>query len=183
MMLSNHFKHSLKVLGGVILVLLGSYFWLKHHIIKAYEASHPVITLPKNVKERVSFNEKTHIVTVITSKGTIRQYARNPQVDITTFDTVLINRHLTGFETQWFMGIGYADCTRVFLGMNFFHLGRFDLNGSIAGVPDDTKVFLKSYAGIGYNFYSNTSINVAINPINVILRDRPDIAGFVSIKF
>lgn len=183
MVLSEHFKHSLKLLGLAIVVLIGGWLWLQHRI-RAFVSSYKSPTvLANNVKERISFNEKTHTLIVETPKKTIKEYAHNPEVLIMKDDTVVIKRHLIGFENQFFVGVGYADCGRVFVGDNFFHFSRFDLSGSVGIAPDTTKTVLQPFVAIGYNFYSNTSINLGLNPLHIGLYGLPEVGGFVSIKF
>ena len=41
-----------------------------------------IAALPVNDKEEVSFNEKTHTITVQTTKGAVKEYAKNPTVEI-----------------------------------------------------------------------------------------------------
>jgi hypothetical protein len=183
MTLSNHFKHSLKLIAVVLVLLFGAYGYLTYRVrvaVSSYKAQHD---LPANVKGRMSFNENTHILTVVTKKKTVREYARNPIVTVTEDDKVIIERHVVGFENQFFLGVGYSDCGRVFIGDNFYHVGRFDLFGTLGIAPDTTQTVVKVYAGIGYNVWSNTSLNIGIDPVNAILSYRPAVAGFVSVRF
>lgn len=182
-MFTLHFKRYVVGVGVVIILMVGIFFWLKHKIAKIRNPSVVTIILPKDTKERVSFNEKTHILTVTTLKGTITEYARNPEVFIRNNGDVVINRHLLGLERDWFMGLGYADCPRIFLGVNLFHFSRFDIHASLGGASDSSRVLFKPYLGVGYNFWSNTSVNVSANPINFGVPYKPDIAVFLSVKF
>ena len=171
----------LGVIGAVILGFIGIILTLKSCQLVRLGGKTPAV-LPPGVTEKVTYNEKTHTLTVVTPTKTVTEYAKNPDVQLRKGGDVVINRHLTGFEQDFFLGVGYSDCGRIFLGLNFFHFSRFDVNVSLGGVPDDRRVLIKPYLGVGYNVYSNTSLNVAANPIAVAL-SRPDIAVFVSIKF
>lgn len=185
MILSDHFKHSLKLLGVIAILLLGGFFWLKHRIAGVIPGllHPPRAVLPQNIKERVSFNEKTHVLTVTTHKSSIRAFARNPNVSITNSGDVIVGKHLTGFENDWFMGVGYADCGRIFIGDNLYYFGRFDLFGTVGIATNTSNPLIRPYIGVGYNLWSNTSLNLAVNPVNVVLSYLPQIAGFVSVRF
>jgi hypothetical protein len=172
-----HFKRFLVVSGLFVILLSGLFFYLKSKIKDVT----PVRALPTNVKEQVSFNEKTHTLTVQTSKGVVKEYAKNPDVTIMKNGAVKIQRHLFGLENSPFLGLGYADCGRIFIGDNLFHVSRFDLSGSIGIVPDSRHTLLRPYFDIGYNFYSNTSFNLAIDPLTIYT--VPQVAGFISVKF
>src|ERR1700674_638343 len=179
--LSNHFKLSLTLLFIVALALFGGYEWLKHRL-SGYTIPglipRAAVVLPKNDKELVTYNDKTHKLTIVTSEKTIVEYAKNPTIELRKNGDVLVSRHLLGFELDPFMGFGYASRPAVFIGANVFHFSRFDIHGEIGF----DKSHIGMYAGVGYNFWSNTSLNVSINPIGVVAA-RPDIALFVSLKF
>lgn len=137
--------------------------------------------LPKNDKEEVAFNEKTHILTVVTSSHTLREYAANPEVEIRKDGTVKVDRHLAGFENSPFLGAGYADTGRILIGDNLLHFGRLDLSVSLGWTPDNRYPAVRGFVGIGYNVYSNTSINLGIDT-SVIVTKTPVIAGFISVR-
>lgn len=139
--------------------------------------------LPKGIKEQVTFNEKTHTLTVQTKTKTITEYAKNPKVQFTDLGTVVIDRHLAGFENEPFMGVGLVlSGPRFFVGDNVFHLSRFDVQASV-GVPFEKQTgFLRLYTGFGYEFWSNTSLNISVNPI-AAAQALPDVALFLSTRF
>jgi hypothetical protein len=179
--MSRHFKISL------ILTLIGSLglLYLYHFMASNIEARFPSKSkpLPTQDKEIVSYNQKTHILTVQTATKTIKEYAKNPEVEIGKNGSVKVDRHLAGFENEPFMGAGLMlGGPRFFLGDNVFHLSRFDVQASV-GIPFSKQTsFIRLYGGFGYNFYSNTSINVSVNPIAAAQR-VPDLAVFLSTRF
>jgi hypothetical protein len=175
----------LKLIVLGTLVVMVSYFGYKVyraiHCVGSAAAPHAI--LPAKDTETVTYDSKKHVVTVVTAKGTTSEYANNPEVEIRKGGDVVIDRHLLGFENDWFFGAGYSDTTRLFLGDNFYHIYRFNFNGSIGGVPDSTKVYVRPYLGVGYNVWSNTSINLGIDPVNLLLGEKPGLAGFISVSF
>jgi hypothetical protein len=184
MNLSKHFKLAVVLIVILSILLAGAFLRLRQQIEAPFSRRNPRASsvLPKNDKEQITFNEKTHILTVQTPNTKVSEYAKNPQVTIKTNGQVSIARHLAGFENEPFIGFGYSDTGRIFLGDNVSHFGRFDLVAAISWTPVNSVVAFKPYAGVGYNFYRNTSINLCINPAVVITR-TPDIAGFVSVRF
>ena len=178
---SKHFKIMTALLFVAALGLVGGYKWLVSRI-KAPPLSSAPSVLPKNDKEEVSFNEKTHTLTVQTATKKLVEYAKNPIVEIRKDGTAEVSRHVAGFENEPFIGFGYSDTGRVFIGDNLYHFGRFDLMGAIGWTPVASAVAFKAYGGIGYNVWHNTSVNFALNPAMIITK-TPDIAGFVSVRF
>lgn len=179
--MSDHFKHSLKILGLVGTLLFGMFLWLKHKVDKAIQL--PSITshigLAKDERELITFNEKTHRLTVETSSGTNKLYARNPTVRVKKDGRIVIDRHLFGFEARPFVGVGYADTTRALLGFEPFYWGPFDASISLGVTLDRQYVLAKPYISAGYNCWGNLSINTGVNPVGV---KELDIIMFVSVK-
>lgn len=182
-MVSKHFK-----ISCVLLVIVSLGLWFVYHTIarrvgNMMGLAHTTTVLPSKDKERVEFNEKTHMLTVQTKNKTITEYAKNPIVEIRKDGSVVVQRHLIGLENEPFMGIGLMlQGPRFFVGDNIFHLSRFDVQASI-GVPFEKQTgFLRLYAGLGWNFYSNTSINVSVNPL-AVAQAIPDVALFLSTRF
>ena len=138
--------------------------------------------LPKQDKELISFNEKTHEITIQTAVKTIKEYAKNPVVEIRKDGSVDVSRHLAGFENGWFIGGGYADTGRLFLGDNVFHVGRFDLMGTIGWTPDNRYSAVRAFAGVNYLVYSNTSIGIMFNPVTLAVNHKPELGVLVSVK-
>ncbi len=165
-----------------VVCLLGAFFLLGRCNRRAVTVPKPSAVLPKNDKETVTFNEKTHLLTVVTSSVTIREYAKNPEVEIRKDGTVKVDRHLVGFENSLFLGAGYADTGRIFLGDNLLHFGRFDLMGAIGWTPDNQYPAIKAYAGVSYNLYSNTSVGVCLNPVSIAQSKGIEIGGFLSVR-
>lgn len=182
MTLSDHFKHSLKAIGAALLVGVGTFLYLKHKVERVV-ALFPNIPhrsgLRSDERELVTFNEKTHRVIVETSSGTVKMYARNPTVRIKKDGRVTVDRHMFGFEARPFIGVGYADTTRALLGFEPFYAGAFDASASLGVALDRQYVLAKPYIAIGYNCWSNLSVNAGVNPTGI---KQLDIILFMSVK-
>ena len=138
--------------------------------------------LPVNDKERIVFNETHHEVTIQTQKSVVKEYAKNPVVTISKTGSVVVTRHLAGFEIEPFLGGGYADTGRLFVGANCFHLSRFDLIGAVGWTADNRYSSLQPFVGLGYNFWNNTSINGVINPLSVTGTKGLEIGVMISVR-
>src|SRR6266850_8056830 len=133
MIFSNHFKHTLKIIALIGMILFGVFLWFKHKLERAITSP----SIPKHAglrpdeREIITFNEKTHRVSVITSSGTVKVYARNPTVRIKKDGRVTVDRHMFGFEARPYIGIGYSDTTRGLLGFQPFYWGAFDTSVAV----------------------------------------------------
>ena len=178
---TKQFKISVGLLAFLSLLLFGLYKYVAMRLAKS-DSTHSVAVLPNKDKERITFNEKTHVLMVQTSKGTIKEYAKNPDIQIQKDETVKINRHLSGFENNLFIGAGYGDTGRILLGDNLVHFGRIDLGGAIAWSPDANVVAFKPVLTLGYNVWDNVSVGVGVNALSGLQTKGVDMIGFVSIK-
>lgn len=178
--MSPHMKHSLKLLGGGAIVLLGAYLWLAHHIRDIIVP--PRAVLPRNDKEIVAYDENHHVLAVTTEQGTTRTYSRNPTVEIRKDGTVKVDGHSWGLELRPFLGAGYSDAGRVYTGCQAFYFRQFDMSASLGWVVVSRKLLLQPTLAVGYNFWSNTSINVGANPVSFIGAQKPEIAVFLSVR-
>lgn len=180
--MTDHFKRSLGFIGLIIALLLVTFLWIKHRVERT-------ITLPSispthaglatDERELVSFNEKTHRVTVVTSSAIVKMYARNPTVRVKKDGRVTVDRHLFGLEARPFIGVGYSDTTRALLGFEPFYWGAFDASISLGASLDKQYVFAKPYAAIGYNCWGNLSVNAGVNPAGI---KQLDVILFISVK-
>lgn len=179
--MSNHFKHSLKVIGAATVALLGAFFWLEHRIARIIHL--PVISghtgLAPDERELVAFNEKTHRVIVVTPTSAIKMYARNPTVRIKKDGRVVVDRHLFGFESRPIIGVGYSDTTRALLGLEPVYWGPFDASVLIGISLDRQYIFAKPYIAAGYNCWGNLSVDAGVNPVGL---KQLDFIVFVSVK-
>lgn len=185
---SDHFKHSLKVIGAAILLLVGAFFYLKHRIHDVINPPH--VALPTNDKELITYNETHHTITVTTAKGTTTAYSRNPTVELRKDGTVKIDKHAWGLECRPILGIGYQDTGRVYLGVNALYFHQFDAFSAI-GFPasmiassptSEGHVFIEPITGVSWNFYSNTSLAVGVNTLNLILREKPELGIALTVR-
>jgi len=180
MILSDHFKHTLAVIGAVVALLLGGYFYLKAHIRDVLMPPH--VTLPANDKELVSFDVNRHTVTVTTDKGTTRQYSRDGAVEIRKDGTVKVDAHAWGTELRPFLGVGYSDTGRAYVGCHLFYFRQFDAGASFGWTADNRKPAFQPMLSIGWNFWSNTSLNIGINPLTIAGISKPEPAIFLSVR-
>lgn len=182
MILSEHFKRSLKLIGGAVIVLLMVFAYLFHRL-KGLErsSSQAPAVLPRNVKERIVYNDKAHTITTETKTGTTTTYSTNPVITISDSNHVTIANHLLGTEFSPFAGFGWSNCPRVFVGIDALHFARIELHGELGISQDGHPGFIEPYLGIGYNVWSNTSLNLAVNPFTIYT--VPQVAGFISLKF
>jgi len=179
-MFSSHFKRSLAVLAALATLLFGGYLWLKHHIHDVIVPKQ--ITLPRNDKELVTYNENRHTVTVTTAKGTTQAYSRNPSVEIRKDGTVKIDNHAWGLELRPFLGFGYSDTGRTYAGIQGFYFHQFDASASFGWTADANKPLFQPMLAIGWNFWSNASLNIGANPVPFLVQRKPEIAAFVSVR-
>lgn len=179
-MLSDHFKHSLKIIGALIILLVGAYLYLKHRIHEAINPPH--ITLPSKDKELIVYNENRHTISVTTAKGTTTAYSRNPSVEIRKDGTVKINKDAWGTELRPFLGVGYSDTGRAYAGFQLLYFHQFDAGASFGWTADANKASFQPMLSISWNFWSNTSLNVGANPASYILQQKPEIAVFLSVR-
>lgn len=179
--MTNNFKRSLGLVGVTAVTLFCAFLWLKHRVERVIVL--PLIPrhagLAVDEQELVTFNEKTHRVIVETSSGTIKMYARNPTVRIKKDGRVMVDRHLFGFESRPFIGVGYADTTRALFGWEPAYWGAFDASISVGLSLDRQRVLIKPYIAGGYNFYGASSINAGVNPAGI---KQLDFILFVSVK-
>src|SRR5260221_4659108 len=164
-----HFRHSLRIIGIALVLLLGLFVWFKRQVDRLVVL--PPISrgkgLAKDERELIAFNEKTHRLIITTPSSTVKLYARNPTVRVKKDGRILIDRHLFDFELRPFVGVGYSDTTRAFVGIEPFYWGAFDASIS-AGISLDRRyTFARPYAAFGYNCWGNLSMNAGINPLAV----------------
>src|ERR1700682_6082663 len=107
MIFSDHFKHTLKVIGAAVLLLLGAFFYIKHRIHDVLNPPH--VTLPAKDVELITQNENRHTITITTKKGTTTAYSRNATIEIRKDGTVKINQHTWGLEFQPILGLGRSE--------------------------------------------------------------------------
>lgn len=179
--MTTHFKHSLGLIGLISAILLGLFLWFRHKLEgPIYLPSNSGHTgLAKDEQELVEFNEKTHRVSVVTSSGTVKMYARNPTVRIKKDGRVIVDRHIFGFEARPYIGIGFSDTSRAMLGFQPVYWGAFDASVALGISVDGSSVFAKPYVAVGYNCWGNLSVNGGVNPAGV---KQLDVILFLSIK-
>jgi len=179
-MISDHFKLSLKGLAIIALLLVGIFLYLRHRIHDVIVP--PQITLPRNDKELIVYNENRHTITVTTPKGTETHYSRNPTVEIRKDGTVKVNVHTFGVELRPFLGAGYSDTGRAYTGCYLFYFRQFDAGASFGWTANANKPAFQPMLSIGYNVWSNTSINIGVNLLTIAGLSKPEPAVFFSVR-
>jgi hypothetical protein len=179
-MFSTHFKNSIKALVVLAALLLAAYLYLKHRIHDVMVP--PQLSLPKNDKETIVYNENRHEIGITTSSGTTWQYSRNPEVEVRKDGTIKVDTHMWGTELRPFLGIGYSDTGRVYVGIYLFYFRQFDAGASFGWTADNRKNAFQPMLSLSYNVWSNTSINIGMNPVPIVLQTKPEIAGFISVR-
>lgn len=154
--MSNHFTHSLAILGTAGVLLLAGWLGLRHVLENNAPAG---LALQRNDKEAVSYDSTSHILTVITAKGTQKSYTRTPVIRIEKDGSVKIQKKTFGFEHAPFLGLGYSLSAlsthrNAYLGLNLVDAWRFDGGIAAALSPGYFRPLLEAQ----YNFYSNTSL-------------------------
>jgi hypothetical protein len=180
MTLSDHFKHSLKAITAIAILLLGAYLWLRHRIHDIIVPPH--VTLPKNDSELITYNENRHTITVTTPRGTETTYGRNPTVEVRKDGTVKVDANAWGAELRPFLGVGYSDTGRAYTGCYLFYFHQFDAGASFGWTADANRPAFQPMLSISYNFWSNTSINLGINPLTIARLSKPEPAIFLSVR-
>lgn len=182
---STHFKVSLSWLAGIALLLFALFARLSHRL--GYDSSLVAqAPLPHNIEARVTYNPKSHVVTTQTKTGVTTQYTPGNapiKIDVNTDGSVKVYRDLYGFSVVPFIGVGYSDTTRIYLGADFAYIYKFGAFGAFGFPTNNHSEILQPLLGLSYNIYSNTSINFGLNPVNVFTGQTPQLAGFVSVKF
>lgn len=180
MIFSDHFKLSIKGITVLAALLLGVFLYLKHRIHDIIVPPH--IMLPKNDVELIKYDENKHIVTTTTAKGTTSAYSRNPSVEIRKNGSVKVDTHAWGLEFNPILGVGYQDTRRIYFGVNHFYFHQFDLFSAFGFPMNNQAVLLAPIFGISYNLWHNTSINIGVNPVNIILREKPELGLMLSVR-
>ena len=167
------FKIILASLLGVVLLMLFKTHGCSHKI--------PKVALSSKDREEISYNSKSHQLTITTAKGTTQEYSRNPDIHIQKNGNVVVQRHVWGLEHDFVAGFGYSDTGRVVVGCNLFYFYKLDLVPMLAFVPNSNgRSFIKPYIATSYNVYSNTSLFVGTNPFNI---QGLDFIGGITFKW
>lgn len=138
--------------------------------------------LPPGAVNKVIVNPQAHTLTVLTPGHSETLFLPSRPSDIIVYEDghTKIEVSEYGFEEQPFLGPGFGDGKgRVYLGLNQFYFKRADFFWAL-GLG--TNYTVQPIIGIGYNFWSNTSINIGLNPVNSILEEKPEYGVFLSVK-
>lgn len=179
-MMSDHMKKALVIIVGACLVLLVPYMLLKSTISEFSPA--PQVELPADDKELVTIDDNAHTISVTTEAGTKTTYSRNPTIELRKDGTLSVKEHTWGLEFNPFVGVGYQDTRRLYIGVNHFYFHRIDVFTAIGFPMNNSYVAVEPMMGLSYNFWHNCSINVGLNPVNVILRQKPEPALVLSVR-
>lgn len=180
-MFTDNFKRTIRLLLALTAMLLAAYLWLSHSFRDMTVPQHDV-ALPKDDRALVTYDENRHTVTTTTPSGTTREYSRNPTVEIRKDGTVRVDAHKWGVEARPFLGGGYSDTGRLYVGCQFFYARQFDAGASFGWTADNRRPAFQPMLSLGWNFWSSASLNVGANPIPFILQQKPELAVFISLR-
>ena len=158
----------------VITVLAGVLVWVsgyRHGKTPATtDGPNPAAVLPKNDKEQLIINPKTHQLIILQSgqKNKIETLPdRVSKVDILKDGSVKVTAQQFGFESHPFIGVGLDQGFRGFVGDDLLYLKKVDIGLGVV----TPKLFGQSIdvtdirAGlfVSYNFWSNTRVSLGID--------------------
>ncbi len=158
--MSSHFKISLALISVASMLLMAAGAWMANRLDRRGGAFQPIRSLALSAKDReeVLYNSTSHILTIVTSSGTVREYTRNPDIHYQKDGKVIVNRKLFGLEVSPYLGVGYSSRANAYVGVNLLDAWRFDAGVALA-LGGSTRPLLS----LGYNVWSNTSINVGLD--------------------
>lgn len=177
---SEHFDKTIAVVFAVAAFLFGLFFYARHSIESAKNPPRSILA-PKD-KEAILYNSVTHMLTVSTETGTKTEYARNPVIHLQKDGTVKIDRKVYGLEHSPFGGYGYGDGVRLYVGMSWAYIYRLDVNTQLGVTDNRSLVAIRAVSSLSYNFYSNTSAFVGVEPL-ALLTGQPRIHAGVIVRF
>lgn len=172
-------------IGLAVAVLAGVFLWgrcSRQYEVSSRRGPNPAAVLPKNDAELITYNENRHIVTVTTTKGITQTYSRNPTVEIHKDGTVKVDNHMWGLEVRPFIGAGYSDTGRMYTGCQLFYFRQFDASAAFGWTADNRRPIFQPIFAIGWNFWSDTSLNLGVNPLTIAGLSKPEPAIFLSVR-
>lgn len=176
----SNYKRFLLPLSILLLLLSGLGYWLTHRNRGTPPA--PSV-LPEGVKAIVVFDESKHELKVTTKDGIKRAFARKPEVRIHEDGTITTFTHSFGFIRKPFLGVGYSDAPRLYVGVSWLYFKRFDFNTALGLSFSRYEKGLSPAVSVGYNVYSGTGLNLGVNPLSFLPGQKPEIHGYISVKF
>lgn len=153
-----------------IAVFLGIIFmWGRYSGRAARPSSIPVV-LPGNDVEQIRVNPSTHQGIIVTPRGTqtFTLPDRVSTIDVRKDGSVKVTSPQMGFETHPFVGVGYGQGTRLYLGADLGYYKKVDAGLGIA-TPDlldrsSQKFNDFRFGAFGsYTVYSNTRATLGID--------------------
>jgi hypothetical protein len=136
------------------------------------------------VKERLIVNSVKHEITMVTAAGSKTEFARNPVIDINKTGDVSVSRGVYGAEHLPSLGIGYGGDARLYLGASVYYVYELELNTQLAfALSPHAPAFVEPVFSVGYNFYSNTSMFVGVNPTHWFLGLPAQVHAGLMVKF
>jgi hypothetical protein len=103
-------------------------------------------------------------------------------VEIRKDGTVKVDANAWGTEARPFIGVGYSDTGRAYIGCQLFYFHQFDAAASFGWTVDNRKPAFQPILSVAWNFWSNSSLNLGANPISFIVEKKPEIAVFLSVR-
>jgi hypothetical protein len=153
MILSDHFKRALAIIGVLIALLLGAYVYMSNHI-------HDVIVgkqtlLPPQDTEQITVDPSSHKLTIKTKTGykILTLPDRVSTIDVHKDGTVNVTSPQLGFQHHMFLGVVGSDHIRLGAGADLFYWKKLDFG---VGMADQVGMYAPIvFAKLTYNIKGN----------------------------
>lgn len=153
MILSTHFKRVLAVIGILIALSLGAYFWMYNHIHDVVVGKQTL--LPPQDTEQITVDPSSHKLTIKTKTGykTVTLPDHVSTIDVHKDGTVQVTSPQFGLEHHMFVGLVGSDHIRLGAGADLFYWKKLDLG---VGVADQVGMYTPIvFAKLTYNIKGN----------------------------
>lgn len=164
----------------VVLALGGYHYWHKHDVKVDKQITNPV--LGPDQKEKIIVDPEKHTITVIKknpdgSTTENKTYLPDHPTSITEDKNgkLTVESRKFGTEHRPYIGAGYSDAPRLYLGMDWFYYKKLDL-GTGVGFNMEHLKDVRLEANVSYNIWNNTSLTVSYD-------NHKMVGGFVKLRF
>lgn len=156
---------------GLVLGILGAMFlWGRCSKTRGMATSKASVVLPSNDVEQIRVDPSTHKLIVVTLRGTqtVTLPDRVSTIDVRKDGTVKVTAPQMGFETHPFVGLGYGQGTRLYLGADLGYYKKADMGVGV-GTPNlldrSNQKFNDFRVGAfaSYTVYSNTRVTMGVD--------------------
>jgi hypothetical protein len=168
---------------GLVVIVLGSVFlWGRCSRPATPQPPKLPAALLANDAEQIRVDPSTHRITITTPAGarTLTLPDRSTTIDVRKGGQVNVTSPQLGLEARPFVGLGYGQGVRVYLGADLLYWKVLDLGLGVA-LPSMTDKSgwnfndVRGFVGVSYNIWSNSRIGVGIDQqkaVHVVLSVR-----------